>query len=704
MVLEAKAFYDFGRFSLRTIDRVLLTGDMELSLSPKAFELLQHFLMNPGALVTREQLKLSVWGTANISDNSIDQKIAELRKVFAQADPSAEYIQNKHGQGWRFVAAVVKRTEPAAEALTPGADSVAEPARARRLVRSKMLYALVAATAAITAGAVVKIEAVRESEPRVTDYRQLTSDGLPKEGRVLTDGRLVYFTEHISYDADSDTRLAAAPVSGGEVMYPPTPVQPAVLFDIAAQTGDRLYCNSALYCSGPTFVWRSKESSLEPTETENDPGSLSPDGHTLTYGDQNRDHLSIRDLAGPSTVRIVPVRGHAESPRWSIDGKRIRFSVFDPVSMSSSLWEVRRDGRNLHQLAIPTGQGKRKRPDGWTPDGRYFIYSEYSTLDRRSSLWIVADDPLGIKRTKPVRLAGIPIDFRSSVAAPDGSALFAIGTKVRNELVRFDLQTREFVPMWEGLSPIDVAFSNDGAWAAFARYPECTLWVIRSNGSDRRQITWPTMEVHQPHWSPDGTRIAFMGRMPGKPWRIYTVNAAGGVPREVKPDDPLDQGVPSWSADGNSLVFGELRERNPDSEMVIRILDLATSVETVLPGSKGKWSPRWSPDGRSILAQTTDFKALDLFDCETQTWRRLTRGSVMNDASWSLDGKFVHFQAATERGDALFRVRIDDGKVEQLALQPEFEYSWSGVAPDGSPLTLRSVRIEEIYALDLRLP
>jgi Tol biopolymer transport system component len=194
-----------------------------------------------------------------------------------------------------------------------------------------------------------------------------------------------------------------------------------------------------------------------------------------------------------------------------------------------------------------------------------------------------------------------------------------------------------------------------------------------------------------------------MGQMPGKPSRVYIVNASGDVAQEVKPDDPVDQGVPSWSADGNSLVFGELRERKPDTEMTIRVLDLRSGTEIILPGSKGKWSPRWSPDGRTILAQTSDFRELDLYDCKSQTWRVLAR-APSNDASWTVDGKFVHFEANTERGRVLCRVRVADGRVEELALQPEYEYSWSGVAPDGSPLTSRSVKIEEIYALDLKLP
>jgi Tol biopolymer transport system component len=138
--------------------------------------------------------------------------------------------------------------------------------------------------------------------------------------------------------------------------------------------------------------------------------------------------------------------------------------------------------------------------------------------------------------------------------------------------------------------------------------------------------------------------------------------------------------------------------------MVIRTLDLDSGTETVLAGSKGKWSPRWSPDGRYILAATTDASELHLFDCKSRRWKPLASLRAINDPTWSSDGRFVHLTASTERGIALFRIKVADGKREELALRPEFEYSWSGVAPDGSPLTLRSIKLEEIYALDLRLP
>ena len=82
----------------------------------------------------------------------------------------------------------------------------------------------------------------------------------------------------------------------------------------------------------------------------------------------------------------------------------------------------------------------------------------------------------------------------------------------------------------------------------------------------------------------------------------------------------------------------------------------------------------------------------------------LAKGAGIDDPTWSLDSRFVHFSGETELGRALFRVPIADAVVERLAMHPISEDLWSGVGPDGSPLVLSSKRIEEIYALDLKLP
>lgn len=159
-----------------------------------------------------------------------------------------------------------------------------------------------------------------------------------------------------------------------------------------------------------------------------------------------------------------------------------------------------------------------------------------------------------------MRLTNGPVSFDSVALGADASTVFALGTNFNSELARFDSKHREFVPFWKGVPAIDVAFSNDGSQAAYRRLPEDTLWISRSDGSEARQPTQPPLEAYQPHWSPDGARIAFMGRTPGKPYRIFVISPAVGTPQAIKPDDAFDQGVPSWSADGKHLVFGERRQ------------------------------------------------------------------------------------------------------------------------------------------------
>jgi hypothetical protein len=59
---------------------------------------------------------------------------------------------------------------------------------------------------------------------------------------------------------------------------------------------------------------------------------------------------------------------------------------------------------------------------------------------------------------------------------------------------------------------------------------------------------------------------------------------------------------------------------------------------------------------------------------------------------------------------SVYRIRIPDGKVERVAAFeiPEgitgLWVGWAGVDPDGNPLVLRDLSIQEIYALDVDLP
>ena len=274
--------------------------------------------------------------------------------------------------------------------------------------------------------------------------------------------------------------------------------------------------------------------------------------------------------------------------------------------------------------------------------------------------------------------------------------------------MRYDMKTGQFVPYLSGISADGVSFSSDGKWVAYVAFPEGTLWRMRADGSERLQLTFSPVLASQPYWSPDGKRIAFMGTAPGKSWQIYVVPAEGGTPRMLSPED-RNHVDPSWSPDGLSLAFGAIPFLEPDNAGGIFILDLKTNQLSKVVGSERMFSPRWSPDGRYINAQTSDDLKQALFDLKTQRWQELTGGGPIGFPNWSRDGKYVYYDAGTGDQAGFYRVRISDHKVERIANLKDIRRTglfgyWAGLATDDSPLLLRDTGTQEIYALDVDLP
>ena len=137
------------------------------------------------------------------------------------------------------------------------------------------------------------------------------------------------------------------------------------------------------------------------------------------------------------------------------------------------------------------------------------------------------------------------------------------------------------------------------------------------------------------------------------------------------------------------------------------MLDLKTHRVSALPGSRGLFSPRWSPDGRYIVALPEDSLSLMLFDFQTQKWSQLAKGTAAFP-NWSKDGQSVYFLRWLD-DPAVLRVRITDRKVEQVADLKNLPTvgnigPWLGLDPDDNPLVLKDIGVQDIYALDWEEP
>jgi Tol biopolymer transport system component len=115
--------------------------------------------------------------------------------------------------------------------------------------------------------------------------------------------------------------------------------------------------------------------------------------------------------------------------------------------------------------------------------------------------------------------------------------------------------------------------------------------------------------------------------------------------------------------------------------------------------------PRWSPDGRRIVAESYDFLTMKLFDVQTQQWSVLYKGGVTVFPTWSSDSRYIFF-VPSFYGPGIFRISIAGGNAELVAdtkdVQNTGSYGeWFGLDPTDTPLMLRDAGTQDIYALSL---
>jgi adenylate cyclase len=76
----------FDRFVLDLTRGCLRTGEQEIDLRPKAFQLLTYLAVNAGRLVPKQELLDAVWPNVVVSDESLVQSIRQLRAKLGDGD------------------------------------------------------------------------------------------------------------------------------------------------------------------------------------------------------------------------------------------------------------------------------------------------------------------------------------------------------------------------------------------------------------------------------------------------------------------------------------------------------------------------------------------------------------------------------------------------------------------------------------------
>ena len=671
------------------------TGELLISI-------VQHVQLTPA------QLNPDVpAGLARIIDRCLEkardlryQHAAEIRADLkaVQRDPSAEIAAHFLVSGIDSSTHASSGLQTFEDAAHGGVRSASTTMESKPPGRLQRRWLLPFSVLLIVAAALLVYDWARpQPVPKVSNYVQLTHDGGPK-ALVDTDGSRLYLG--FSRPNISNIGIMQISVSGGDPVPIPTSSK-AILPLGVSQDGAELLVKDNHGTEFRGEFWRLPILGGSPRQLGGLVGqdaAWSPDGKMLAYADGTDLLLARSD--GTESRKLVSLTGWGGYSTWSPAGNKLRFTIIDPKTNAQSLWEVSAQGTDLH----PLFPGWHNPPDEccgkWTADGKYFVFQSEGQIWTLSEQRAFLHQPTG----KPIQLTSSPLALLTPIPSKDGKKLFVVGHAKRGKLERGDSKSGQFTPFLSGISAEDVAFSQDGQWVAYASYPQGTLWRSKLDGSEKVQLSSPPLLAASPRWSPDGKQIAFEDNSGGVVRKVYLVSANGGSAQQPLPDNPEPQWDPDWSPDGGKLLVGGVPA---DNNSALQVLDLDTHKVSTLPGSKGLFGGRWSPDGRYIVALPSDSLSVMLFDFQTRKWSQLAqvRAAFLN---WSRDGKYVYFLRWLDHRAAM-RVRMSDGKVEQVMDLAEITATgnigpWLGFAPDDSPLLLKDTGTQDIYALDWEEP
>jgi Tol biopolymer transport system component/DNA-binding winged helix-turn-helix (wHTH) protein len=703
----------FGVFEADLNSGELRRSGVRIRLQGQPFKLLASLLEHPGEVVSRETLQQQLWGaeTTVDFDHSLGIAVNKLREALGDHAENPRFVETLAKRGYRFIAPVkaideLDSTQSPASSLA-GAASVAQAAAA---VRWRWAAGALVCVCLLLGLALFLRPPVRRpyQVQQVTFSGHVLSNDLDVESfsSSASDGPRIYF----SHMENGNPMLAVALVANGEISHFQLPSEIGdPLIGSLSPDSSRLIIHSHLQADPEQPLW------IVPTlggDLRRVPNLLAhdatwmPDGNRLLIA--NGNDLTIVGADGSDPHKLISTPGMAFWLRWSPDGKRLRFTLRDSKRQTTELWEVAADGAKLHPLLPGWSQPASECCGSWTPDGKEFVFQ--SSHSGRSEIWARRERPWYLAERQPREITNDPLNYQAPSTSPGGDHIYFIGANPQFELLRALPRSSMFAVLAQNLSAAALAeYSTDGQWVAWLNASDSSLWRSRIDGSERIELTTPPLRIFTMKWSPDNRRLALMAKEPGKPWKIYLIDAEGGKLTPLL-DEDRNEADPDWSADGQSIVFGRLPDRMDSRQpKAIYLLNLQTLKVAEVPGSTGLFSPRLSPDGRYIAAMRLDQRALLLYDRAQERWTTLTTHGV-GDPAWAHDGRSLFFQDFLEKGKPIYRIAVPAGQPQQVAtianLLPTAatDYRLIGLAPGDLPVVSVHTSTVNFYSVDLNEP
>lgn len=198
------------------------------------------------------------------------------------------------------------------------------------------------------------------------------------------------------------------------------------------------------------------------------------------------------------------------------------------------------------------------------------------------------------------------------------------------------------------------------------------LWIMQSDGSDNRRITWEDDRVSSPVWSPDDHTIAYVSTRDGEhAIRMLSLEGGSSQPIVSHKESPMSL---AWSPNGKHLAYS------------LKVDPENGSDASTAPRVRSTTRLDYKQDNRGYLNNVRH--QLYVLDLETRESRQLSADYKDHDFPlWSPDSKQIAVKVSDQNGmhNVLQLFSLEDEKPIEIGW-PEGSigvYSWS---PDGSQI------------------
>jgi len=218
------------------------------------------------------------------------------------------------------------------------------------------------------------------------------------------------------------------------------------------------------------------------------------------------------------------------------------------------------------------------------------------------------------------------------------------------------------------------------------------LWLTDLNTASTMRLTSNVGEENNPHFSPNGSTIAFTAQYDGNT-DVYVMPAAGGQPKRLTWHPGTDL-VTGWMPDGEHVLFTSGREGVPTKEERFYKVNINGGMPESLPIPRARCG-EVSPDGKHVAYQQFRFwdpewrnyrggqaKPIWIVSMEDYSLTTVPRGNDEGHTDPVWLGNTVYFLSERDYANNIWSYNIENSELKQVTFHADFDVKSLDAGPE----------------------